>query len=110
MKISNLTPHAIVICLPSGAHRTYEPAGGVARCSMLEQDAGTVDGIPVVSRFLEGVVGLPEPEPGTLYLVGSMVLTHPSVQGRADVFAPDTGPTAIRENGQVVAVRRLVRA
>jgi len=28
---------------------------------------------------------------------------------RPDVLAPDTGPTAIREGGQIVAVTRLQR-
>ena len=27
---------------------------------------------------------------------------------RGDVYAPDTGPDAVRENGQIVAVRGLV--
>jgi hypothetical protein len=28
---------------------------------------------------------------------------------RMDVYAPDTGPTAIREDGRIVAVRGLVQ-
>jgi hypothetical protein len=39
-------------------------------------------------------------------IVSSMVL---AATNSSYVVAPDTGPTAIRENGQIVAVTRFVR-
>ncbi|RME25645.1 MAG: hypothetical protein D6800_07370, partial [Candidatus Zixiibacteriota bacterium] len=60
-------------------------------------------------RALGDVEGLPDPQDGTVYLVSSMVLS--AVRGRRDVVAPDTGPTAIRdETGRITAVTRLVVA
>lgn len=55
-------------------------------------------------------------DPAVVYLVSLVVLSHPSVAGRSDVFAPATGPSdgAVRypaghpQAGQVEAVTRLV--
>jgi hypothetical protein len=69
---------------------------------------------PIIRRQA-GEVTLPNPEPGIAYLVPSMVLDALKAFGirRTDVFAPDTGATAIRfvdgpQKGQVKAVTRLV--
>lgn len=55
---------------------------------------------------------MPEAQPDTVYIVSGMVLDALKRQGSArvgsDVFAPDTGADAIRENGQIVAVKGLV--
>ena len=64
-------------------------------------------GVPIVRRALGAVTGLPEE--GEPCLVSALVLA--AVPGRAGVFAPDTGPSAVRnEHGQIVAVTRLVAA
>ena len=110
----NLTPHAITLVLNSGEHRTIQPSGTVARVQTFEtsgQMAWLSDGtgyetIGTVYRRTGAAEGLP-PE-GTPCLVSALVLA--TVPDRAGVFAPDTGPTAIREDGLVVAVTRLVRA
>jgi hypothetical protein len=104
MELKNLTPHALVV-----AGRTIEPSGVVARVSVSFEDAGSVDGIPVVSQVFGQVEGLPEPQEGVAFIVSGMVLA--TIKGRADVFAPDTGPTAIRnEKGHIIGVVRLVAA
>jgi hypothetical protein len=51
----------------------------------------------------------PSPQPGVYYLVSSRVASHPALRGRQDVLSPDTGPTAFRQNGQIIAVTRLAR-
>lgn len=102
----NLTPHSIVLQRPDGSRITLPPSGSVARVATSEQSAGEYDGLPVVSRSLGAAEGMPEE--GVLCLVSAMVLS--AVAGRKGVYAPDSGPTAIRENGQVVAVTRLVAA
>lgn len=56
------------------------------------------------------VTGLPN-DCGPIYIVSGMVLDALSASGskRNDVFAPDTGAGAVRdEAGRIVAVRRLV--
>lgn len=103
----NLTPHPIVIRLSGGEDRVLPPAGRVARVSTTEEVVGEVDGAPVVRRVFGAVEGLPEE--GEPCVVSALVLA--AVPGRAGVYAPDTGPTAVRdEQGRVVAVTRLVAA
>jgi len=105
----NLTPHLIAVHSPDGAHHFFPPSGVVARVSMLETVVGVcpVTGAPIITRTAGDPVGLPED--GSPCIVSAMVLA--ACPGRAGVFAPDSGPTAIRdERGQIVAVTRLVAA
>jgi len=108
MKIVNLTPHTINIKV-NNKTLSVAPSGEIARVATIEKIAGEVNGIPVIERTFENVEGLPAPQKDTIYLVSSMVLVV--VKGRDDVFAPDTGTSAIRdEAGRIVAVTRLVKA
>ncbi len=110
-RIVNLTPHEVNI---NGV--AVPPSGTVARVATVQRDVGTVvfgeTTIPVVQNTYGAVEGLPGPEPGTVYLVSSLVLGALEAQGiyREDVFAPDTGPQgAIRgPDGQIRGVKRLV--
>ena len=104
----NLTPHAITVRLSDGTSRTYPPSGTVARVTTYETSAADVDGIQTAYRRTGSVEGLtlPVTEP---VLVSGMVLAE--LSGVDNVFAPDSGATAIRdERGHIVAVTRLVRA
>lgn len=110
----NLTPHPILIRTPQG-ETTLPPSGTIARVKMGEEvllptKVGSLD-VPVISRVEVEVEGLPSDRNGEACLVSSMVLgALPLGQPRPEVFAPDTGPTAIRdEDGRIIAVTRLVR-
>jgi hypothetical protein len=109
-KMLNLTPHAITIERENGERVTYPPQGVVARVETLEQDSGRMAaGVPVVIRRFGQITGLPPGDEACL--VSSLVLEavykgHP---WRRNVFAPDTGASAIRDGeGRIVAVRRLI--
>ena len=103
----NLTPHAITIRAEDGTETVIPPSGTVARVSTTEEVVGEINGVPVVRRVFGQVTGLPEDD--TPCVVSSLVLS--AVPGRPNTYAPDTGPTAVRdERGQVVAVTRLVAA
>lgn len=78
----------------------------MARVASFEKVVESFNGIPVIERVLGDVQGLPEE--GTPCLVSAMVLA--ACPGRKGVFAPDSGPTAIRVDGQIMAVTRLVAA
>jgi len=112
----NLTPHAISIELADGEGNrfTVAPSGTVARVEMEEvrstplYDEYGNDFIQVIRRTAGTVTGIPPRRHRTVLLVSSMVLDAMRDTGRCDVYAPDTGASAIRENGQVIAVRRLV--
>ena len=106
--IKNLTPHDITIRGAMGD--TVLPGAGKdgsARVSVSETVFGDINGIPVVKLVYGDIVGLPEPEDGTIYLVSAMVLGRTDRRG-IDVFGPDTGSTAIRnDKNQIIAVTRL---
>lgn len=103
----NLTPHAISLMLPSGSTVTIPPSGVVARVATEEAVIGEVGGIPLVERRFGAVEGLPAE--GVACIVSAMVAG--AVPGRAGVYAPDTGSTALRnDKGHITAVTRLVKA
>lgn len=107
----NCTPHPISIRMPDGTLRTYPPSGVVARVTTEETVACHLHGVvPVVRRTMGMVQGLPREADGSIMpcLVSSMVLAALPA-GTKNVYAPDTGATAIRDTaGQVIAVNRLV--
>lgn len=102
--IINCTPHALTI---EGVG-TIQPSGILPRCTTIREELPGINGIRVVSQITGNVTGLPDAIDGTIYIVSGMVLA--ALNGvRPDVFAPDTGSDAIRENGQIVAVRGLIK-
>ena len=108
MKIVNLTTHKIVVRLPDG-DRVFEPSGQVVRCVAEAVSDGNADGIPIMLSFFGALNDLPAPQDGVLYLCSTPAAQKASQMGRTDVVAPDTGPTAIRVDGQIVAVTRFQR-
>jgi len=109
----NLTPHAIVIQGDDGTSVTIPPSGGVARVATTETVVSVVEvggtKVPVVARQFGEVTGLPETDEACI--VSSLVLDAVRVQQpwRKQVYAPDTGATAIRDKeGRIVAVRNLI--
>ena len=103
----NLTPHPITLRMPDGQDVILPPSGTVARVSMDEVVVGTVAGLPLIRRRPGPVIGLPDGDQPCI--VSSMALS--ALAGAVNVYAPDTGPTAIRDDhGHVVAVTRLVQA
>jgi hypothetical protein len=122
MKLINLTPHDIRLSLKGDTVTITIPSSGLARVSTkavaLEPLALTVtspefgdveyDTIPLSAVEYGAVEGLPEAQEGIGYIVSGMVAAR--VPHRSDVFAPDSGTTAIRKDGQIWAVRGLIPA
>ena len=113
LNLVNLTPHALTL-RADGTDTVLAPSGTVARVSSTPGALETIPGVPVPvagAQVFGGVEGLPEPVPGTLFVVSALVLA--ALQGsRPDVGGPGTGPTdgAVRnETGHVVADTRWVR-
>jgi hypothetical protein len=108
-KLVNLTAHEITLFVNGSTYR-LPPSGTVARCRSSYHACGRIDGLFDVVRCVFGrVAGLPQPKENTYYVVSGLVLGV--LRGtRDDVLAPDTGPTAIRDEfGNVVGVRRFLR-
>jgi hypothetical protein len=105
MPIVNLTKLTIRLANDDDeVYQTFEPDDA----SMTVQTRGVdtrEDGVPIVQTTVTDIDGLPDPEPGTYYIVPQPVAY---TLNRSDLLTPDTGPSAIRnEDGTVYAVRRL---
>lgn len=98
--LKNYTPHEVVLC-----GRVYS-SEGIARCAVSSTVIGDVDGIPVNAKAYEEVVGLPEPEEGTYFIVSTLVAQ--AVKGkRDDCLVPDE---LLRdEQGRIVGANALAR-
>lgn len=108
MKIINLTPHTIKVVDSNNQVIREYPSAGVARVSTTSEVITEVDGgIKIVRTKFGEVQGLPDPDGESIFIV-SMVVAQ-AAAGRNDVVAPDTGPTAYRENGLIVGVRQFAR-
>lgn len=97
--IKNLTPHKIV--LPD---LTIEPSNQVARCAEVSAPAGTIDGIELITRSYGAVAGLPEPQPGVMYIVSALVRL--ACPGRHDLASP--GDVVRDAAGQIIGCKNLV--
>lgn len=109
----NLTPHNInVIDGVDGVTVHTIPASGqvarVAAAAVIQGTLGLPGGVvlPVVSTVYGDVEGIPAVG-GEKFLVSSLVLDRLGPEYRGQAFAPDTGPSAVRKDGQVVAVRQF---
>lgn len=107
-KLINLTGHDVVVVDDAGAEiLRLPPSGIVARVSVSQEIVGTLNGVPMVTTVFGKLTGLPEPQVDTVYVTSTLVAQYAAQEGRKDVVSPDTGPTAVREGGQVKAVRRF---
>lgn len=114
----NCTPHQLSI---EGIGDLL-PSGILSRVSTVYCDTLAISGVRVRQKVWgeDTVTGLPDPAEGITFIVSGMVRETlsvsdalsalPEFQSRPDVYAPDTGSDAIRnEKGQIVAVRGLVQ-
>jgi len=109
----NLTPHDVVIRVDGGMDVSIPASGDVARVAQVSTYAFNVQvgpvPVPVYSTTYGNVDGLPRDDNGVPLpcIVSGMVLDALPA-GTLNVYAPDTGPTAVRDDrGRIVAVTRL---
>lgn len=129
MKLINLTPHVVRIADADGnIIREIEPTLPTARVSSTSVSGAPIDGVPFAETVFGNVENLPEPNVchdslcqdanwstgecqcssfETVYIVSQIVIA--ACPSRLDLVRPDTGPTAIRRDGQIYAVRGLTR-
>lgn len=104
VRFINLTPHQLNILTPDG-ERVFPASGLVARVVTAQHPGPVVGGIPTVLTCMGDVHGLPDPEPGVVFIVSGMVAAL--VSHRSDVFSP--GPLVRDERGQPIGAAGLSR-
>lgn len=110
MNFVNLTSHPITI----EGLGTIKPSGVVTRVALNRTPGPSIGAVRVIKQSFGAVESLPDPKQGTIYLVAPIVLSaiKDSAEHRhrvgCDVFAPDTGPDAIKVNGRVASVRGIM--
>jgi len=116
MKFVNCTPHDIVIFDAEGTKEIARfPAekGREARVDEQDVNHGTLNGIEVKQRSYDKIIGLPEPDEDTYYIVSMIVLLANEIleppYWRNDLISPDTGNGAVRnEKGMIVGTKNFV--
>ena len=95
MKFVNLTPHTLNV-LDEGGNviLSLPPSGEVARVDSRRTLVGYLGPVPVFKTEYGDVVGLPDPQPDTVFVVSTLVLTALASKGvtRDDVVAADPSP------------------
>lgn len=104
----NLTPHSIsVFNRVTGEVDTFPPSGTLARVSTESKGINHVLPYSVGVTTYGEVEGIPAVY-GEVFLVSAMVLDRLDSAYHGQAFAPDTGPSAVRnEKGHVVHVVAL---
>ena len=91
--IINLTPHALTLRAADGTDTILVPSGMVARVASTPGSLTQIPGIPIpvaTATVFGAVTDLPDPTPGTFFIVSGMVGAALVGHGRADVLMPVT--------------------
>ena len=93
----NFTPHAITL-----NNGTVYPSEGIARVSNSFSEFNECN---ICNCTFGDIVGLPESNEDTIYIVSAIVLSAAKAAGRKDCVAPATGhPNCVRKDGFIVSV------
>lgn len=111
MTIINTTPHTVTLI--SSADRStiveqWTPSELQARVSSTEAQAEHPTGLPCVRHSWSSADDqLPEPAAGVYYIVSTLFADRLVSRSKTDLLIPDSGPSAVRENGQIKGVIRF---
>lgn len=100
MKLVNLTPHVIYVMGENA--KTQIKTSGTARCNVVNEEIGEINGIPVRKNSYGEITGLPDPEEGTVYIVSS-VIANAVKEKRDDCVIVDQ--TVRNEQGLIVGCK-----
>ena len=102
-KIVNLTPHPVSVISPDGSMRIFPPSGTVARVESTAIQVDTISGIPVMSVKFNALQNLPDPEPGTVFIVSAITAQAAKQAGRSDCVIVND---AVRDSdGRIIGCR-----
>lgn len=103
MKVVNLTRHSITEVTTG---KVFPTSGRIARVDTVNVDTQFIDDIPVYLTTLSEVIGLPEPEEGTVFIVSALTLKQVP-DDRTDVLA--TGNTQKNEHDKIIGCKGFRR-
>ena len=99
VKFVNLTPHTVTVFHNSGEKLgEFLPSGQVARVSVTKELVGEINGIPIYNAVKGEVIGFPEEEENTVYIVSAMV--REAIYGKPHVVSP--GDLVRNKEGQPI--------
>ena len=104
-RLVNLTSHPIIY-EKDGVLITLPPERNPVRVDFRWKYDNTIEGYDIVESNHNIIENVPFPEEGCIFIVSTLA---GMLLRRKDIISPDTGPTAIRERGKVVAIRRFQR-
>lgn len=105
-RLANYTPHALLVYRPDGGEPIELPQLGNARCTEEYLPGGLLPGgLQLTLMGYGDVTGLPDPEPGVVYLVSQLAVN--ALPERTDVAFP---AGLVRDNeGTIIGFRFLAR-
>lgn len=106
MTIVNLTPHPVHLIRDDGTTTTIQPEPVSARVVTTSRRVGDVDGVPIIEEHYGQVTGLPEAEPGVVYVVSRVVAA--ACPERRDLLVP--ADLVRSADGTVIGCRALARS
>lgn len=89
MELHNYTPHQVLTFVAPDGTSTPLPQRGVARCREVHEPDGFFDEAGALPRTViryTDVTGLPDPEPGVVYVVSQVTVA--ALPDRADLTFP----------------------
>lgn len=99
----NLTPHAINVVREDGSILDIPVSGSIARCSQTEEVLRIEEGVKITRQSFGTVEGLPDPTPGTTFVVSRLVAS--ALPDRHDLVCP--GPLVRNDEGQPIGCKGL---
>ena len=82
------------------------PSSGIARVSVRSEIIGEIGGYPISKNFYGEIIGLPEPQPETFYVVSALV-AQAAAERRTDLLV--VNDTVRDEAGRIIGCRGFAR-
>jgi hypothetical protein len=84
----NLTPHNLNLLRQDGSSLDISKSGSLARVAATSTLVEVVEGVELNATDYGVVIGLPEPDGESIYVVSGLVKGRPGVAERGDVVSP----------------------
>ena len=105
MKIRNLTPHKIVVYGENNQVLSVFESEGIARAEQKDEQAGDLEGTPLVKQTFGVPVDLPDYEEGTYLIVSSITANAAKAAGRTTKDLLLTSVPVRDEQGRIIGCK-----